>query len=186
VRPWQLVRSDRRTVSVSIDENLNVIVRAPRRMPRAQIEAFVQAHEGWIEEHLSLQAQRNASVETITVTAAEEQTLRRRLREELTAQLPLYAARMGVRYTRLTITGAQTRWGSCSGKNALSFSWRMMQLEPACREYVMVHELAHILHHDHSPAFYREIARILPDYRARETAIRTFSRTHRIAADEKA
>lgn len=182
---WQLVRSDRRTVSVGIDENLQVVVRAPRRMPRAQIEAFVQAHEGWIEEHLALQARKNAAMETITVTAAEEQTLRRQLREELTVQLPVYASRMGVTYTRLTITGAQTRWGSCSGKNALSFSWRMMLLEPACREYVMVHELAHILRHDHSPAFYREIARVLPDYREREEAIRVFSRTHRIVTETK-
>lgn len=70
----------------------------------------------------------------------------------------------------ITITAARTRFGSCSGKNRLSFSLYLMAYPEAAIEYVVVHELAHIRHHDHSPAFYREVEAYLPDWRARRAS----------------
>ena len=83
-----------------------------------------------------------------------------------------YAALMGVAPTRVTITGARTRFGSCSGRNAISFSWRLMQYPEEAIDYVVVHELAHIRHHDHSAAFYRFIASVMPDHKARRALLR--------------
>ena len=72
----------------------------------------------------------------------------------------------------ITITGARKRFGSCSGKNRLSFSWRLMDYPPAAIDYVVVHELAHIRHHNHSPAFYELVASVLPDYKKRQALLR--------------
>ena len=87
------------------------------------------------------------------------------------AILPLkidqYAERMGVQPAGLTVTSAKTRFGSCSGKNRLSFSWRLMAYPEAAIDYVVVHELAHIRYKDHSRAFYGFIESILPDYKDR-------------------
>ena len=74
---------------------------------------------------------------------------------------------MGLTPTGLKITSARTRFGSCSGKNSLCFSWRLMQYPREAIDYVVVHELAHIRHHDHSPAFYALIERYMPDWRER-------------------
>ena len=63
-------------------------------------------------------------------------------------------------------------FGSCSGKNRLSFSLYLMAYPETAIEYVVVHELAHIRHHDHSPAFYREVEAYLPDWRARRALLR--------------
>ena len=63
-------------------------------------------------------------------------------------------------------------WGSCSGKNSISFSWRLMQYPEAAIDYVVVHELAHIRHHNHSAAFYSFVEKILPDYRERARLLR--------------
>ena len=79
---------------------------------------------------------------------------------------------MGVSPAGVRITGAKTRFGSCSAKNALCFSWRLMRFPDAAVDYVIVHELAHIRHHDHSPAFWAEVARYMPDYAQRRAMLR--------------
>lgn len=83
-----------------------------------------------------------------------------------------WAQRMGVQPAGVSVTAARTRFGSCSGKNRLSFSLYLMDFPPAAIEYVVVHELAHIRHHDHSPAFYREVETYLPDWRQRRALLR--------------
>ena len=85
-------------------------------------------------------------------------------REQLERRVADYANRMGVHPTGLRITGAKGRWGSCSGKNSLNFSWRLILAPEHCVNYVVVHELCHILHHDHSPAFWQEVERWFPDW----------------------
>lgn len=85
-------------------------------------------------------------------------------REQLERRVADYANRMGVHPTGLRITGAKGRWGSCSGKNSLNFSWRLILAPEPCVNYVVVHELCHILHHDHSPAFWQEVERWFPDW----------------------
>ena len=74
---------------------------------------------------------------------------------------------MGVTPTALKITSARTRYGSCSGKNSINFSLFLMEKSARAIDYVVVHELAHIKQHNHSPAFYKEIEKILPDYKER-------------------
>ena len=74
--------------------------------------------------------------------------------------------------TGITVTGAQTRFGSCSPKNRLCFSFRLMDYPMAAIEYVVVHELAHIRHKNHGPDFYKEIAAVLPDWQARRQLLK--------------
>ena len=85
-------------------------------------------------------------------------------REQLERRVADYANWMGVHPTGLRITGAKGRWGSCSGKNSLNFSWRLILAPEHCVDYVVVHELCHILHHDHSTAFWQEVENWFPDW----------------------
>ena len=80
---------------------------------------------------------------------------------------------MGVTPTGVKITAARSRFGSCSGKNSLCFSLYLMEYPEEAAEAVVVHELAHIRHHDHSPAFYAEVAKVLPDYKERMKLLKT-------------
>ena len=100
------------------------------------------------------------------------QELARQGREYLPRRVAYWAARMDVMPTGLRITSARTRWGSCSGKNSLCFSLFLMRYPPEAIDAVVVHELAHIRHHDHSPAFYAEVERYLPDWRARRELLK--------------
>ena len=162
---YELIRSSRRTMSVEVDAHGGVLVRAPRFTPQWRIDAFVEERAAWIEGARARQARRQEKLPQIR---EEDKPLYvKRAKAILPAKIDFYARRMGVQPTGLTVTSARTRFGSCSGKNRLSFSWRLMAYPEAAIDYVVVHELAHIRYKDHSRAFYGFIESVLPDYRDR-------------------
>ena len=79
---------------------------------------------------------------------------------------------MGLIPTAVKISSATKKFGSCSGKNSLNFSYRLMMYPPEAIDYVVVHELAHIKHHDHSKDFYKLIEQFMPDFRQREVLLK--------------
>jgi hypothetical protein len=83
-----------------------------------------------------------------------------------------YAHLMNLKYGRITITSAKTRFGSCSSKGNISYSYRLMLYPERAREYVVVHELAHLSEMNHSKRFYSIIEKILPDYKERKKALK--------------
>ena len=169
-RVFEIRRSSRKTISLEFDGDGKLIVRAPRFVSDAYIRRFVGEKEDWIRRAEARAAERRAAHPE--PTEAERRELIRKAKEVLPAKTAHYAAVMGVSPTRITITSAKKRWGSCSAKNALSFSWRLMQYDERAIDYVVVHELAHIRHHDHSPAFYALVASVLPDHRERRALLR--------------
>lgn len=82
------------------------------------------------------------------------------------------ASKYGFSFAGVGITSAKTRWGSCSSGNRLNFTWRLLALPLPLTEYVIIHELCHTRAHNHSPAFWREVAAILPDYKKSRAALK--------------
>lgn len=82
------------------------------------------------------------------------------------------AKQMNVTPSAVKINGAKTRWGSCSGKNSINYSWRLMMAEDEAIDYVVVHELAHLKELNHSSRFWAIVAGVLPDYKAREDKLK--------------
>ena len=79
---------------------------------------------------------------------------------------------MNLSYGRITITSAKTRFGSCSSQGNISFSYRLMLYPIEAREYVVVHELAHLLEMNHSKRFYAIVERYMPDYKERRKKLK--------------
>ena len=121
--------------------------------------------------------------ELLLPPGAAEDTLREWLREEarreLTARAESYAAWMGLEYASLRITSAKTRWGSCSGRDSLNFTFRLAMCPPEAMDYVAVHELCHVRHKDHSRAFWAMVERYCPDWRVQ----RRWLQEHRALMD---
>lgn len=167
---YQLIRSKRKSISLQIDDQCRVIVRAPMKMPRKDIDAMVGRHADWIARHMPAAQERMRRAQSITpelLAALTEQA-----KEAIPPRVAYYAERMGVEPTGIKITTARKRFGSCSGRNSLCFSCLLMLYPPEAIDCVVVHELAHIRHHDHSAAFYAFIDRFMPDYRERERLLR--------------
>jgi len=90
-----------------------------------------------------------------------------RARQVLTERVTLYARQFGLHYEKIRISSARTRWGSCSSRGTLSFTWRLIMAPLEVVDYVVLHELAHLKVKNHSPVFWAEVARMLPDYKRR-------------------
>lgn len=168
---YRVVRSRRRTMALEVLRDGELVVRTPLGVSQPAVERFVREHETWIQGAV---ARQRARLEAHPDPSPEES---KRLRALAKAVLPEktahYARIVGAWPEAITITSARTRFGSCSSKNRISFSWRLMQYPEEAIDYVVVHELCHISHHDHSKAFYDCVAKVLPDWKKRKSRLKT-------------
>jgi predicted metal-dependent hydrolase len=127
----------------------------PLRLAHNQQAALTVQHDGF---YLSKKALPKA-------LAVFEQWYKLRARQVLTERVQLYAAQHAFRYDKIRITSAKTRWGSCSSRGTLSFTWRLVMAPLAVIDYVVIHELAHLKIKNHSAVFWAEVTRLMPDYK---------------------
>ena len=161
---YEVIYSKRKTLSVSIRAG-KVIVRSPIGLSGARISTFLEKHLKWIEKHLELSRMKKDPIEQMS--KAQIEALRKKARSILTNKTEHYSKIMGLKYGRITITGAKTRFGSCSSKGNISYSYRLMMYPESAIDYVVVHELAHLKEMNHSKRFYALVENILPDYKER-------------------
>ena len=166
---YRIVYSTRKTVSIQIKGG-EIIVRAPRGLAVSKIEKIVDKHSEWIKKALVRQAQREAGYESVGEN--DIKALRKAARAYFNEKCPIFAEKMGLEYKRIGITSARTRFGSCSSKKNINFSFYLMLYPEEAREYVIVHELAHLVEMNHSPRFYQIIEHYLPDYKERRRMLK--------------
>ena len=163
VMEYRIIRSSRRTMALQIEKNGDLVVRAPYCVTDARIASFVSEHTDWVEK----QRARIAARTLLPLSLDEIKSLRARAEIELPRRTAYWAERMGVDYTRVTITSAEKRFGSCNSRGGIAYSYRLMQFPEAVIDYVVVHELAHRKEMNHSARFYAVIEQQLPDYKER-------------------
>jgi predicted metal-dependent hydrolase len=88
-----------------------------------------------------------------------------------------YAQKYGFTYQKIRLSSARTRWGSCSSRGALSFSWRLMMAPPVVLDYVIIHELVHTVEHNHAQGFWDKVAAIMPAYKTQIKWLKTNGHT---------
>ncbi len=192
---YTLIRSARRTMSVEIGEEGNVIVRAPYRLSESRIQAFLQEKAAWIFKNTEKVIRRKQRVDQIHAAtpvyspeeaARLEAFYRKKAREVITSRVEYYSPMIGKPYQGISIRDQKTRWGSCSSKGNLNFNWRLILAPPQVLDYVVVHELCHLLHMDHSPAFWQEVERICPDYKVCRRWLKENGASLRIRSEQSA
>jgi len=102
-------------------------------------------------------------------------------KRDLDTRTLAFAALMGVNPSAVRINNAKTRWGSCSTKKNINFSWRLIMADDDVIDYVVVHELAHLTEMNHSPRFWAVVERVLPDFNARRKRLHELQK--RLAAE---
>ncbi|MCM3564610.1 M48 family metallopeptidase [Hydrogenophaga intermedia] len=103
---------------------------------------------------------------------AAQAWLMRHARSVFTERLDHFAPQLGVRWTRLSLSNADTRWGSASADGRIRLNWRLVHLSMEMVDYVVVHELSHLRHMDHSPRFWDVVASVMPDHAERRRALK--------------
>jgi len=106
------------------------------------------------------------------VAALFEAWYRRQARQVFTERVAFYARQIGLQPQKLRISSARTRWGSCSSRGTLSFTWRLVMAPLPVIDYVVVHELCHLQVRNHSKDFWNKVRAIMPDYKERARWLR--------------
>lgn len=167
---YTLIRSSRRSVSMELRPDGQLLVRAPYLMSAKAIDSFVASHGKWIRNARRRQEEKRSRCPA-PLSTEEAEHLRTLAKSVLPGLVAYYAGRMGLPVPKIRITSAKTRYGSCSEKNDLSFSRYLMVNSQEAIDYVVVHELAHMRHKNHGKAFWNEVASVLPDWKQRRKSL---------------
>lgn len=167
--PYEVIYSRRRTCAISISPEGEITLRMPLGSSDKDIRRLLSEKQRWLVTHWleakEQAARRPVSDLTDTQRAALEKRYLEAAREYFPKRVSYFLPFTGGSFHRITIRDQKTRWGSCSAKGTLSFNWRLMLAPPAVLDYVVVHELCHLTHMDHSPAFWALVESVCPDYR---------------------
>ena len=165
----KIIRSGRKSLSLSVDDELNVVVRAPYNTNDALINDFVSKNSQWISKAVE---RKKAYLSRVNIADNKVESLIRQAKDIIPKRVDYFSSIMNIYPTGMKITKAKKRFGSCNQKNSLCFSCFLMQYPLEAVDYVVVHELAHIRHHNHSAEFYSLIRRYMPDYKQREKLLK--------------
>jgi len=198
---YKLIRSKRRTIAIYVKEE-SVIVRAPLRVPTRMIDDFVKEKNSWIAKQLARQKIRKEKraafkidhgsivlflgrgyrIDEIMLSSEDitsEQLLikliafyKAQAKNIIENRIDHYSSLMGVHPSNIRIGSAKRSWASCSATGRLNFSWRLMMASPDAIDYVIVHELAHLKHLNHSSSFWAIVTDIMPDWKDRRKILR--------------
>lgn len=147
-----VTRRGLRRVSLSVRPSGEVRLTYPWGVSREEALRFLESRIGWIERA----RERLAARERIAPepTREEIESLRRAAKEDLPLRIARLSEATGLRYTKLMIRASRSRWGSCSAANGISLSLFLMRLPDYLRDFVILHELCHTRHHNHSDRFH--------------------------------
>ena len=205
IQPDTIIRSARKTLSVSVDSLGKVTVRAPKGCSEERIFSFLQSKESWILHHKTqgeraraLLPQENLDGYALTLLGQSHTLVltdgknvlfdgetrriylpRKNAKTRLVQWLKENALRilqkvterkareMSVSYKQVKINSARSKWGCCTFDNEIRYSFRLLYAPKEVIEYVVVHELSHVRHKNHSQTFWHEVQKYAPDYKAR-------------------
>ena len=160
-----IIRSKRKTIALQIADDGHLIVRAPLQCPIRDVISFIEKNEKWIKTHIAEVQERSRELEKLPAfTSQDIDNMADKALAVIPERVSFYAEKLGVKYGRITIRNQKTKWGSCSSNGNLNFNCLLMAAPPEVLDSVIVHELCHRLHMNHSREFYDCLYRIFPDY----------------------
>ncbi len=168
----QITKSWRKSLSMRFDTHGVLQVRAPKLMFWYQIEAFIQKNKAWIEKHSTkIQAQKKNAKYYLFWKEIEKGTssfYKKQAHDYIKTRCEELAREYGFVFKNIRITSAMARWGSCSSKKNLNFSYRLVMAPKLVIDYVIVHELCHLREMNHSKKFWKQVEQIMPEYKEHE------------------
>ncbi len=177
---------------ISIDRDLRIQVVIPLRYSQAELAQLLASKQAWIQKHIAAFSKKSS----YRIPIAEGQLLfkgaviekpgglnttpkvlswyKQEAKTYILQRLPELAGQFGFRYNRVFIRDTKSRWGSCSIRKNVSFNWRLIKAPQAVIDYVILHELAHTIHFNHSKQYWALVERICPEYKAHKDWLKKY------------
>ncbi len=146
---------------LSFSSKGELVLTAPRLTPAFFINAFLEKSRSWIDTHLDRILSRQ---DTVSHQKSEYLERRGEARKLIESRVKELSRVHDFHYQKISIRNQRTRFGSCSRSGNLSFHYRIAFFTPEERDYVIIHELCHLRHFNHSPAFWQEVKSLSPEY----------------------
>jgi len=203
--PHQIIRSNRKTLSLSINENADLVVRAPHRLSDNEIQKFISEKSDWIDKkqrlvkaHLEdsenqlssdqclylgslypLKIDNNnvkpisfngdmfttANVNRERINLLLKSWYKKRFIEVALPRLSYFSDKHKLKFNQVRVKKQKTLWGSCSSKNNINLNYLLIMAPMKVIDYVIVHELVHTIHKNHSAKFWQKVETIMPNYK---------------------
>lgn len=187
--PYTLIKSSRRrSISIQIGTAGQMTVRCPYFATQKMVERFLYEKQAWIYKHYTDMIKKTEETDAddlqSPIRANEDPALvnkhKKYARKIFEARVAYFHQFTGGNFTSITIRDQKTRWGSCSGRGTLSFNWRLILAPPEILDYVVVHELCHLTHMNHSREFWALVGSVIPDYKVRRKWLKENGHTLRL------
>ena len=201
--PHKIIKSKRRTLSLSINENAELIVRAPNQISNKKIEEFIIEKSKWINKNKNLMQSRINEMNdsdsdylflgniyplikvyenpnkidfngTEFITSIENQDTFKaslkswykiKFKEIAIPRLNYFSDKYNLKINQVRFKNQKTLWGSCSSKNNINLNYLLVMAPMIVIDYVIIHELVHTVHKNHSENFWNAVEAIMPDYK---------------------
>lgn len=174
VVPCAVCKSSRvRRPSLTMYPDGRLIAKIPFHRTIRTAQRLLKDKYSWVEKHY-LQAQRVQKTALPVLVGKELRDAKKRARVAILERLEYFNQLYGFSYKKVFIKDTRAQWGSCSSKQNLNFTYRLILLPPHLLDYVVVHELCHVKHMNHSKQFWNEVARALPEYKKYEKELGTY------------
>lgn len=211
IKADEIIRTKRKTVSLSVLNDGRVIVRAPENYSDKKINEILLSSQDWLRKALEGVEKINKKIKDYSIAdggrvpllgedfeirfthnkkafidgrliflPAEspanhlEKAFRKIAVSHFRERLDFFCGMSGLDYSSIKITRAKKRWGSCSSDKSICFSVYLVMCPPDVIDYVIVHEMCHLRHFDHSAAFWAEVEKYIPDYKAKKQWLREY------------
>lgn len=166
IEVMKIIKSKRKTISIEITSDAEVIVRAPKRISDKVLYDFLEEKKDFIDKNIEKMNNRKDKLSDIRrITDIELEELIIQAKSVIPERVRYYAPIVGVDYGRITVRNQRTRWGSCSSKGNLNFNVALMRVPLEVLDYVVVHELCHRIEMNHSRRFWDNVEKVIPEYK---------------------
>jgi predicted metal-dependent hydrolase len=150
-----------RRISLRVHPVKGVSITVPYIVPYMAAEAFFKLKRQWVIETMDRQKDKFKDIQPVSRDEIDQ--LRKKAKAELPSRLDVLAARYGFAYNKVTIKHNSSNWGSCSARNNINLNLNIVRLPKALQDYILLHELCHLRHHDHGHGFHLLLEHVLTD-----------------------
>lgn len=162
---YKLIKSHRKTLSLSVNSNLEVVVKAPKRVSNKDIEKFIKDNTNWIQKSIEEANKRNIKLSKINYDPKLKKQYKSAILKYATQKANEISNLLNVEIKRVKLSSAKGRWGSCSSKKNVNINWKLIFAPKVVINYVILHEVCHLKHMNHSKDFWDLVKTHDSDYK---------------------